>query len=88
MKNILVPIGTSSNTGATLQYAIDFASDFGAAVFVMEIDRELGIDLLVLAPCSNDIREEMYLGNTSGRIVKKTQIPILVVPKGTEVNAL
>ncbi len=138
MKNILVPIGTSSNTGSTLQYAIDFASDFDAAVFVMdvfsvsaktgslanisekvaqsskdrmkevidkvdakdvslkmatyngdiidglkEIDRELGIDLLIIAPKSNDIKEELYLGNTSGGIVKKTNIPVLVVPKGT-----
>lgn len=138
MKNILVPVGTSSNTGVTLQYAIDFASEFDAAVYVMdvftvsaktgslanisekvaqsskermkevidkvdsknttikiatyngdivdglkEIDRELGIDLLILAPRSNDIKEELYLGHTSGRIVKKTDIPILVVPKGT-----
>ena len=142
MKNILVPIGTSSSTGATLQYAIDFASEFDGNVFVMdvfnvtskagnlanisekvaasskerlkeviarvdakkvtikiatyngdivdglkEIDRELGIDMIVLAPRSNDIKEEIYLGYTSGRIVKKTDIPILVVPKGTEFKA-
>jgi nucleotide-binding universal stress UspA family protein len=139
MKNILVPIGTSSSTGRTLQYAIDFASEFNGNIFVMdvfnviskagtlanisekvaasskqrlkeviekvdakgvrikiatyngdivdglkEIDRELGIDLLILAPRSNDIKEGIYLGNTTGRIVKKTDIPTLVVPKGTE----
>ena len=121
MKNILVPIGTSSNTGTTLQYAIDFASQFDGNVFVMdvfnvtakagnlanitekvaasskerlkevidkvdaknvtikiatyngdivdglkEIDRELGIDLIILAPRSNDIKEGIYLGHTSG----------------------
>ncbi|MFK7811361.1 MAG: universal stress protein [Maribacter sp.] len=137
MKNILVPIGTS-NTGETLQYAVDFASEFSAQVFVMdvfsvsakagslanisekvakssverlkeviekvdskessikiatyngdivdglkEIDRELGIDLIVIAPRSNDIKEELYLGNTTGRIIKKTDIPTLIVPKGT-----
>ena len=142
MKNILVPIGTSSNTGTTLQYAIDFASQFDGNVFVMdvfnvtakvgnlanitekvaasskerlkevidkvdaknvtikiatyngdivdglkEIDRELGIDLIILAPRSNDIKEGIYLGHTSGRIVKKTDIPTLVVPKGTEFKA-
>lgn len=138
MKNILVPVGTSSNTGQTLQYAVDFASVFSADVFVMdvfnfsakagslanvsaklekggkerlreviskvdsknvtikiasyngdiidglkEIDKELGIDLIILAPKNNDIKEELYLGTTSGRIIKKTNIPALLVPKGT-----
>ncbi len=138
MKNILVPIGTSSNSGETLQYAVDFAAEFSAQVFVMdvfnvsaktgslanltgkiaesskerlkavidkvdvkgttvkiatyngdisdglnEIDEELGIDLIILAPRSNDIKEEVYLGHTTGRIIKKTNIPALIVPKGT-----
>jgi len=137
MKNILVPIGTS-NTGETLQYAVDFASEFSAQIFVMdvfavsaktgslanisekvaksnkerlkeviekvdakgitikiatyngeitdglkEIDKELGIDLIIIAPRSNDIKEELYLGNTTGGIIKKTNIPALLVPKGT-----
>jgi len=47
------------------------------------IDRELGIDLLIMAPRSNDVREELYLGHTSGKIVKQTDIPTLIVPKGT-----
>lgn len=47
-----------------------------------EIDREIGIDLLVIAPRSNDIKEELYLGHTSGRMVKRTDIPTLIVPKG------
>lgn len=137
MKNILVPIGTS-NTGETLQYAVDFASEFSAQVFVMdvftvsgmtgtlanvsekiaksskehmkeiidtvdakgitikiatyngditdglkEIDRELGIDLIIIAPRSNSIKEEVFLGRTTGRIIKKTDISALVVPQGT-----
>lgn len=49
-----------------------------------EIDKELGIDLLVIAPRSNDIKEELYLGHTSGRIIKRTEIPTLIVPKGTK----
>ncbi|MRI01282.1 universal stress protein [Kriegella sp. EG-1] len=139
MKNILVPIGTSSNSGNTLQYAVDFARAFSANIFVMdvftvsaktgslanitekvaqsskerlkeviekvdangvtikiatyngeitdglkEIDNELGIDLIILAPRSNAIREEVYLGKTTGRIIKKTNIPALIVPKGTQ----
>lgn len=138
MMNILVPIGTSSNANETLQYAVDFAADFGAQVYVMEvfnatgkagtltnvtqkiaesgkerlkeviakvqtkdvsikiasfngelqdglkeIDKGIGIDLIILAPRSNDIKEENYLGQTSGAIIKKTNIPTLIVPKGT-----
>jgi hypothetical protein len=44
---------------------------------------ELGIDLVIISPRSNDIKEELYLGNTSGRIIKRTDIPTLIVPKGT-----
>src|SRR5690606_11199263 len=36
MKNILVPIGTSSNAVKTLQYAIDFAEFMGADLYVMQ----------------------------------------------------
>lgn len=48
-----------------------------------EIKKELEIDLIIIAPRSNDVKEEYYLGNTSGRIIKQTNIPTLVVPKGT-----
>ena len=48
-----------------------------------ELNRELGIDMIVLSPRSNDVNEEVYLGNTSGRIVKRTNMPALIVPKGS-----
>jgi nucleotide-binding universal stress UspA family protein len=138
MTNILVPVGTSSDAHETLQYAVDFASDFGARIYVMEVfsavskagtlanvtekiaergkerlkgiiakiekknveikvvtyngelvdglndvNKEMGIDLIILAPRSHDIQEELYLGATSGGIIKRTDIPTLVVPKGT-----
>ncbi len=138
MKNILVPVGTSSKAHETLQYAVDFAAEFSSNIFVMdvftvltkagslanisgkvaksskerlkeiirkvdakkttikiatyngdmadglkEIDSELGIDLIIIAPRSNDIKDELYLGKTSGKIVKKTDIPTLIVPRGT-----
>lgn len=137
MTNILVPIGTSANAHETLQYAVDFAADFGAHIYVMEVfsassktgtlanvsekiaesgkerlkaviskiddknvtikvvtykgelvdglndvNKEMGIDLIILAPRSHDIREELYLGITSGGIIKRTDIPTLVVPRG------
>jgi len=138
MNNILVPLGTSPDAHETLQYAVDFAADFGADIYIMDvftvssgagslanvqqkvaessrenikeivakidtkgldvkiasyngdivngllqIKKSLGIDLIILAPRSNDVNEEYYLGNTSGRIIKQTNIPTLVVPKGT-----
>ncbi|QLE01044.1 universal stress protein [Galbibacter sp. BG1] len=46
------------------------------------VDNQYGIDLIVLEPRSTDIREEVFLGKTSGKIVKKTDIPTLVVPEG------
>ncbi len=137
MKHILVPIGTSENSLNTLQYAIDFASEIEAKVFVfraykvvskagtiiniddivaretnlylkalvnqvetknvdlkiisakgsptdsiVDIHNELNIDLIVLGPKSNSLKEEVFLGSTSGSIVKQTNIPVLVVPEG------
>ncbi|EAR16722.1 MULTISPECIES: universal stress protein [Robiginitalea] len=43
---------------------------------------ELDIDLILVAPRSVEIDEELYLGNTTGRIIKRTNIPTLIVPKG------
>lgn len=144
MKNILVPIGTSPDAHETLQYAVDFASEFSSQIYVMEvfsvsigagrslknaeekieqsskehikevianidsknvnikmatyngdlidglkeIDKELGIDLIIIAPRSNAIAEELFLGHTSGRIIKRTNIPTLIVPKGTTLKPL
>ena len=138
MKNILVPVGTSPYAHETLQYAVDFALQFGSQVYAMdvfnvtagagklvnvsekvkevskerlkeiigrvdakgvdikiatyngdlidglkEVNDELGIDLIIISPRSNDIKEELYLGHCSGRIVKRTDIPTLIVPKGS-----
>lgn len=137
MKHILVPIGSTENSKSTLQYAIDFAKELDAKVFVMRayqilskagsfvnadatmqretnlylrtmvescdtksvdvklitakgnvldsinsINRELGVDLIILGPKSNSIKDEVFLGKTSGGIVKQTEIPMLIVPEG------
>jgi nucleotide-binding universal stress UspA family protein len=49
---------------------------------INSIDKELGIDLIIVGPRSNSIKEEMFLGNTSGSIIKQTDISVLVVPEG------
>ncbi len=136
MKKILVPIGTYPQSEKTLQYAIDFAVNSEAEIFVMaafttpmgtgtlanisgkvekstqeylkgivelvdskglsikivtyegsvtegleKVDAELGIDLIIIAPRSTDINDDLYLGNTTGSIIKKTNIPTLLVPR-------
>ncbi len=48
---------------------------------ITAIDKELGIDLIILEPKSNSIKDEVFLGNTSGSIVKHTTIPTLIVPE-------
>lgn len=44
--------------------------------------KKLKVDLIVLEPRTNSIKEKLYLGKTSGRIIKRTQIPALIVPEG------
>jgi len=138
MKNILVPIGTSTNSLAHLQYAIDFAQNFGAKLFIVQtynvytkagtminvdailareskayldelvskadtkgvdctvkslkgdlidtlelVSKAADINLILIEPRTNSIKEEVFLGKTSGKIVKRTQIPALIVPEGT-----
>jgi nucleotide-binding universal stress UspA family protein len=53
----------------------------GAVDSIKSIDKELNIDLIILGPKSNSVKEELFLGNTSGSIVKQTEIPTLVVPE-------
>ncbi len=136
MKNILVPIGSSENSINTLQYAIDFAHEVGADVYVLRaykaqskagtmidvsaileresnlymrsminsvdrkgkeiqlisakgnvvdsiaaVQKEIGIDLIMMGPKSNSIKEEVFLGTTSGSVVKQSNIPVLIVPE-------
>ncbi|CAL2103830.1 Universal stress protein UspA [Tenacibaculum sp. 190130A14a] len=49
---------------------------------ITSIDRELGVDLIIMGPKSNSIKEEVFLGNTSGSVLKQTNIPMLVIPEG------
>jgi nucleotide-binding universal stress UspA family protein len=44
--------------------------------------QSLDIDLIMIEPRTNSVREEVYLGKTSGKIIKQTNIPALIVPEG------
>lgn len=48
---------------------------------IKAIDKKLGIDLIILEPKSNSINANMFLGSTSGSIIKQTEIPALIVPE-------
>lgn len=55
----------------------------GAVVEGVErFNKHVPVDLMVLSPRSNSVREEVYLGNTTGKLVKGTNIPALIVPDG------
>lgn len=47
---------------------------------IVSVDKELGVDLIVMGPKSNSIKEEVFLGSTSGSVVKQSNIPVLIVP--------
>ena len=49
---------------------------------VKEVAKELEIDLIIIAAKSDDIKQELYLGPVTGRIIKRTDIPALIVPRG------
>ena len=45
------------------------------------ISKTWEIDLMLLEPRTNSVKEHLYLGPTSGKIVKQTDIPLLIVPE-------
>lgn len=49
---------------------------------IKDVAKELEIDLIIVAAKSNDIKQELYLGPVTGRIIKRTDIPALIVPRG------
>ncbi len=48
---------------------------------IARVSKQLNIDLMILSPQSIDIKDERYLGKTTSKIVKQTEIPLLIVPK-------
>jgi nucleotide-binding universal stress UspA family protein len=40
------------------------------------------VDLVLVEPRTNSIKDEVYLGKTSGKIVKQMDVPALIVPEG------
>lgn len=40
------------------------------------------VDLVLVEPRTNSINDEVYLGKTSGKIIKQMDVPALIVPEG------
>lgn len=55
----------------------------GKLIDTLELVCDKGdIDLILVEPRTNSIKDEVFLGKTSGKIIKQTQIPALIVPEG------
>lgn len=51
---------------------------------IPEFNLKHSIDLIVLGAESDDIKMPYFLGETSGSLVKKTEIPVLIIPENYE----
>ena len=50
-------------------------------VAIKNISKQLDIDFIISSPQSVEIDDKVYLGNITAKLVKQTEIPILIVPK-------
>ncbi len=49
---------------------------------IKRVAEKQDIDLIILSPQSIEIKDEVYLGKVASKLVKQTNIPLLIVPKG------
>jgi nucleotide-binding universal stress UspA family protein len=55
----------------------------GKLINTLELACKKGeIDLMLIEPRTTSVKTEVFLGKTSGQIIKRTQIPTLIVPEG------
>ncbi len=48
---------------------------------IKRVSKQFDIDLIIVSPQSVEISDEKYLGKVTGKLVKQTEIPLLIVPK-------
>lgn len=48
---------------------------------IARVSKQLNVDLIILSPQSIDINDERYLGKTTTKIIKQTEIPLLIIPR-------
>lgn len=49
---------------------------------VASLDQRVQLDLILSGPMPNADNEAVFLGPTAGKLVKRTDIPVLIVPEG------
>lgn len=60
----------------------------GKLIDTLELACKVGdVDLILVEPKTNSIKQEVFLGKTSGKIIKQTHIPALIVPEDYKFNA-
>jgi nucleotide-binding universal stress UspA family protein len=50
-------------------------------VAIKKISKEFDIDLIITSPQSVEINDKIYLGTITAKLLKQTEIPLLIVPK-------
>ena len=50
-------------------------------VAIKKISKEFDIDLIITSPQSVEIDDKVYLGTITAKLLKQTEIPLLIVPK-------
>ena len=61
----------------------------GSLIDTLELAcKAANVDLVLIEPRTNSVKDEVYLGKTSGRIVKQMDVPALIVPEGYKFSAI
>ena len=47
---------------------------------IKKLNHTIGLDLIITAPHSNEIDEEIFLGRIAGSLIKRTKVAVLVAP--------
>ena len=50
-------------------------------VAIKKISKEFDVDLIITSPQSIEIDDKVYLGTITAKLLKQTEIPLLIVPK-------
>ena len=50
-------------------------------VAIKKISKEFDVDLIITSPQSVEIDDKVYLGTITAKLLKQTEIPLLIVPK-------
>ena len=58
----------------------------GSLIDTLELAcKAANVDLVLIEPRTNSVKDEVYLGKTSGKIIKQMDVPALIVPEGYKV---